>query len=239
MATSDPQPYTPGQIGQLSASGDPRTEANYLFRIIKALLTNGIGTSNVTTITIPSSRRNWTNTGILLNGADALTIEATGNVSESSSVTPYPIGSDNFLKFNAIVVPDGVTPGNDQIGNSYALSSALSRQTGRVWIRIHDYIIESAQFRDYTDNQGQVTATLNYYSNATKAPAPTVVQVSQSNVAGLKETLALKLSANQPIFLPNVTDTPPTPSSGGVVYVQNGALKYIGSNGTVTTIGIA
>lgn len=32
---------------------------------------------------------------------------------------------------------------------------------------------------------------------------------------------------------------PPTPTGGGYLYVQNGALKYIGTSGTVTTIGPA
>lgn len=33
--------------------------------------------------------------------------------------------------------------------------------------------------------------------------------------------------------------TPATPASGGVLYVQAGALKYKGSSGTVTTLGAA
>lgn len=40
--------------------------------------------------------------------------------------------------------------------------------------------------------------------------------------------------------LPNCTTVPPTtPASGGVVYVQGGALKYKGSLGTITTIAVA
>jgi hypothetical protein len=34
----------------------------------------------------------------------------------------------------------------------------------------------------------------------------------------------------------NVAAEPPTPANGGIFYVQNGALKYKGSNGTVTTL---
>lgn len=37
----------------------------------------------------------------------------------------------------------------------------------------------------------------------------------------------------------NVDDSPSTPVSGGVLYVDGGALKYIGSSGTVTTLAIA
>ncbi len=39
--------------------------------------------------------------------------------------------------------------------------------------------------------------------------------------------------------LPNVTAPPATPTGGGVLYVQAGALKYKGSSGTVTTLGSA
>jgi len=36
-----------------------------------------------------------------------------------------------------------------------------------------------------------------------------------------------------------VGNTPGTPSTGGALYVEAGALKYIGSSGTVTTLGAA
>ncbi len=39
------------------------------------------------------------------------------------------------------------------------------------------------------------------------------------------------------IFIGN-TSTPSTPTGGGIVFVQGGSLKYIGSSGTVTVIGV-
>lgn len=47
------------------------------------------------------------------------------------------------------------------------------------------------------------------------------------------------LHANGHIFLPNVGGVPGTPSGGGYLYVESGALKYKGSSGTVTTIAAA
>ena len=42
------------------------------------------------------------------------------------------------------------------------------------------------------------------------------------------------------IFIANATTVPTTsPSGGGLLYVQAGALKYRGSSGTVTTLGVA
>jgi len=42
------------------------------------------------------------------------------------------------------------------------------------------------------------------------------------------------------IYISNITGAAPgTPTSGGIMYVEAGALKYIGSGGTVTTIAPA
>jgi hypothetical protein len=42
------------------------------------------------------------------------------------------------------------------------------------------------------------------------------------------------------IFIANATTAPTgTPTGGGILYVENGALKYIGSSGTPTTIAVA
>jgi hypothetical protein len=47
-----------------------------------------------------------------------------------------------------------------------------------------------------------------------------------------------KLDVNGRQFLSNQT-APSTPSGGGTIYVEGGALKYIGSSGTITTLGVA
>lgn len=39
--------------------------------------------------------------------------------------------------------------------------------------------------------------------------------------------------------LPNVAAPPAAPSQGGILYVQAGALKYVGQSGTRTTLGAA
>jgi hypothetical protein len=49
-------------------------------------------------------------------------------------------------------------------------------------------------------------------------------------------TAGLALTGN--FFMSNTT-APATPTGGGVVYVESGALKYKGSSGTVTTLGAA
>lgn len=49
---------------------------------------------------------------------------------------------------------------------------------------------------------------------------------------------ANQLGTDDAIFIGNTTE-PTTPTGGGVLYVEGGALKYKGSSGTVTTLGNA
>ena len=51
-------------------------------------------------------------------------------------------------------------------------------------------------------------------------------------------TVAGNISANGEYYIHNQS-APATPTDGGVLYVEAGALKYKGSNGTVTTLGAA
>lgn len=46
------------------------------------------------------------------------------------------------------------------------------------------------------------------------------------------------IAADGPLKLNNTTE-PATPTGGGYLYVEAGALKYKGSSGTVTTLGAA
>lgn len=49
-----------------------------------------------------------------------------------------------------------------------------------------------------------------------------------------------QLGVTDYVFMNNQTGgTPATPTAGGVLYVEAGALKFKGSGGTITTIGPA
>lgn len=59
--------------------------------------------------------------------------------------------------------------------------------------------------------------------------------------SGFNDLLVLAsagLSLTGNFFMSNTT-APATPTGGGVIYVESGALKYKGSSGTVTTLGAA
>lgn len=57
--------------------------------------------------------------------------------------------------------------------------------------------------------------------------------------ASIAFSFGQELGNDGSVFLPNVSATPATPSAGGVMFVEGGALKYRGSSGTITTIGAA
>jgi len=58
------------------------------------------------------------------------------------------------------------------------------------------------------------------------------------NVGIGTNTPSEKLTLDGRQFLSNQT-APGTPTGGGIIYVESGALKYIGSGGTITTLGVA
>jgi len=62
--------------------------------------------------------------------------------------------------------------------------------------------------------------------------------LGNKNVGIRTSTPSEALDINGRQFLSNQT-APATPTGGGTIYVEGGALKYIGSSGTITTLGVA
>ncbi len=62
--------------------------------------------------------------------------------------------------------------------------------------------------------------------------------INTGNVGIGTATPTEKLHVNGRQFISNQS-APTTPTGGGIVYVEAGALKYIGSSGTITTLGVA
>ena len=94
---------------------------------------------------------------------------------------------------------------------------------GKTW-----YIVSDAGMNG-GDNLGIMSDTAGWPPRITITP--TAVGVGTDTPAEALDVdgcLALRNSA-----------TPPTPAGGGVLFVQTGALKYLGSSGTVTTIAPA
>ena len=64
----------------------------------------------------------------------------------------------------------------------------------------------------------------------------TSIGTAFANSAAITPTEMIHIDGRQ--FLSNQT-APATPTGGGTIYVEGGALKYIGSSGTITTLGAA
>jgi hypothetical protein len=58
-------------------------------------------------------------------------------------------------------------------------------------------------------------------------------------VIGATPRAQLDIAGLGTVFLQNVSGEPATPTGGGILYVQSGALKFKGSSGTVTSIANA
>jgi len=65
-----------------------------------------------------------------------------------------------------------------------------------------------------------------------------IIVLGNKNVGIRTSTPSEALDINGRQFLSNQT-APATPTGGGTIYVEGGALKYIGSSGTITTLGVA
>lgn len=88
------------------------------------------------------------------------------------------------------------------------------------------------------------------YNQGTSAASATDLTIDRNEIAvgtGKQSFIEFKVGGNVrysienngATFIANTATEPAKPTGGGVFYVQSGALKYKGSNGTVTTIGAA
>lgn len=89
-----------------------------------------------------------------------------------------------------------------------------------------------------TDNAITVADGAGFLGIGTLSPSY-LVDVQQGGTNYLQvDSVNDVITSGVPVKLNNVA-TPPTPVGGGTLFVQGGALKYIGSSGTITTIAPA
>lgn len=96
---------------------------------------------------------------------------------------------------------------------------------------------EGARIALFNSNTGS-------YPNANKAAlvlesATPALCVCFNTDAGTTQATFKFLSDSNAFFVANTSSVPSTPTGGGVMYVEGGALKYKGSSGTITTLGVA
>lgn len=123
-------------------------------------------------------------------------------------------------------VPTGDVPliiQNDRYGDSTATASLIFRQ----------YDTNNT----HTGAGGKVVSTRAGTYNETASTHDTHLALyTAANDVDVEQLRLLSAGGAQ---MPNVASVPATPASGGVIYVEGGALKYKGSSGTVTVLGPA
>jgi hypothetical protein len=66
-----------------------------------------------------------------------------------------------------------------------------------------------------------------------------VTESARDLAFGTSNTLRLAITSDGNVTVANTSSAPSAPASGGVLYVEAGALKYRGSSGTITTLAAA
>jgi hypothetical protein len=139
--------------------------------------------------------------------------------------------------------------GNDRNKEIHLSISSDMGTSGRRWVLRATSETESGtnagtnfQVARYDDDGALLDTPLvisRSTGNVTLTPG-FVVRRSTSTVSSLSLNTTSLGSGVGVIAIGNANTTPSgTPSGGGVLYVESGALKYKGSSGTVTTLGVA
>ena len=131
---------------------------------------------------------------------------------------------------------DGVS-GNPtlSIPSDFRAPGTVSAGSGQLGIFAGDYVYRNAnnaEWTMYAGTSGGSGAFVRAYGDAHATKANLV----EFGTAG--GAIAAYFLSGGGMFLAN-SSAPSTPTGGGVVYVESGALKYKGSSGTVTTIAPA
>lgn len=91
-----------------------------------------------------------------------------------------------------------------------------------------------------TGNTAGVNRTISgSQGTGTGAGGSIILSVATAGSSGSAQNAlatAVEIRQDKAVFVANVSGTPATPTGGGILFVDGGALKFIGSSGTVTTI---
>lgn len=137
-------------------------------------------------------------------------------LSGASGIVSLVVGTNGNSNFS--------TPGIAGIGagvnGTYQLNIGVGT-ANRVGIRIYGNSSQAYDLQQWTNSSGTVLAKVDKDGN-----------IATGN-------MAIATSSVGTIHISNGTIPTANPTGGGVLYVENGALKYRGSSGTVTTIANA
>ena len=157
-------------------------------------------------------------------GVENFTVTEAGTVDTNGAIVTRYVGD------GAIKAYPGTAPGSSKllhVVNNTAVDQFYATGIGDVYAKGSVTIGGGG-------GTGSVTADTTLTMNPTTLGLGTIIVQFKANSAVLWE-----LDEWGNLWGRNTGSAPPTPTSGGVLYVQAGALKYRGSGGTITTIAPA
>lgn len=152
-----------------------------------------------------------------------------GQATSGTSTSIFLRCPDGSLYTQAFIDNSGAYAWGPFGGNVYGESVQIGGGTGTVEHFGTSYFYAGATY----GAARRVGAVVRRDETGTNTGTPNILEVQQASTAVLA---AFDYSGR--LFLSNQS-APATPSGGGVLYVESGALKYKGSSGTVTTVGNA
>jgi len=154
------------------------------------------------------------------------TLTATGPISLTGTTT------------STITLGTSVTTGTITIGgNSQSGLIILGQSTGGHTLNIDSGATSTGNTKTITFGTGGLSGSTTTITFGTNTTGATSVTVTNGNVGFNGNSFG---GGDRVVFIGNVATAPTTnPTAGGVLYVENGALKYRGSSGTVTQLAAA
>jgi len=166
--------------------------------------------------------------GNAVNGASGICVQnASGNL--GLGVTPSAWGTYKVVQIGG----EGAGFYGKITGGTFAGFTSNGYWNGTKWVANNTgtsgkYEIDGNAHKWYSAASTSYGADLAFTQALTLTAAANLLLGGTSDPGG-----------NNSLYIANTGSVPGTPSVGGVLYVESGALKYRGSSGTVTTIANA
>lgn len=187
---------------------------------------------NVSAIRLSSN--NTTPLILATNGVDRVLLDPNGNITVGSAT------ASGVFKVVGLNTGDLVVFESSDASGTAAPDFVLFRNSASPVAadQIANMVFRGKNSAGADQSYARILSTI---INPTSGAAVGDLRFGVQTATGFNDLLVLAsagLSLTGNFFISN-TAAPATPTGGGVVYVESGALKYKGSSGTVTTLGAA
>jgi hypothetical protein len=209
---------------------------------VQKFLTNGVATQLNNAVTFNGNVRS--KTGLIADGFVVCDGPIISNLGTSSFITTTVGGTLTAL---GNILLGGASTGNTTLGtnqttgtitiggNSQSGLITVGQSTGGHTLSIDSGATTSGNTKTITLGTGGVSGSITTIALGTNNATSTTTILGNAGFNG--STFG---GGDRVVFIGNVATAPTTnPTAGGVLYVENGALKYRGSSGTVTQLAAA